>query len=310
MYSASLLRFILGIYNEIDPNFFYIPGLNFVLPTSRDADSGNTDLRQSAIATATLAICGMCLSSKFLPRLFHSTILLATAVMLPLGGGRVSLLILVFTLFVALFLYRKFFLILGLSSILGLGLLFINTNPHSLYELSPGVQRALSSYIFKEGKIKAQEEVKLSDLWHARLFEEGQKYWLKSPQTILIGNGFRPFNEAAFRDKSDGNLLENMVAVAKSSGAFECGLWTVLAMIGLLGGILYINVFIFLLRDAIPKLWKNKIQDYYHAFYFLAVCSIIIWLALCWTSGSFPSIVLMFALFAKTAHDDLDRSKK
>ena len=54
----------------------------------------------------------------------------------------------------------------------------------------------------------------------------------------------------------------------------------------------------------LPILLHEKVRDHRHAFAFMAVFGIVIWLGLGWTNGGFPSTEIMFGFLALLAIED------
>jgi hypothetical protein len=307
MFASYLIRVGLGLWDYFDPGMRYIPGINFVLPaTSAFSDGGGSgDLRNSAPNACLLAICYICLSRGFLRKSFFFCIVVATCGITALGGGRIAILYVMCILLGSALLYRRFIWIILITTLLAAFVLLLNIQKSIIYVFPEPMQRSLSVLVFEKGSVDAHEGTELSDKWHGMLQKAGYERWTESVGSILFGHGLRPFDPGFF-DKNAGGMeyFYFMVKVATQTASFEAGLWTVLAVFGLTGLILYLNVFRFLLADALPNLWRNKICDYNHAFYFLASYHVITWVVFCSKAGTYPSTALMFALFAKTAHDD------
>jgi hypothetical protein len=306
VYLAVLIRVGLGVWDYFEPGMRYIPGINFVLPAaSAMSTGGSEDLRASCGQLCTIAICYLCLSKGFFRKSWFILNVIGSLIGLTLGGGRLSIISTLVIIFLSALLYRKFSLIFAIFVVTLSGVTLLNFNKSLIYDLPLRAQRSLSILIFEKGSVEAHDYTSLSDEWHDQLQKAGKDRWLESLTTILVGHGIRPFNER-FRDESMGGmeLFNYRLKVAIETATFESGLWTVLAVLGAVGLALYMNVFRFLLADSIPNLIRNKICDYNHAFYFLATVNIILWIIFCPASGTYPSSALMFALFAKTAHDD------
>ncbi len=97
---------------------------------------------------------------------------------------------------------------------------------------------------------------------------------------------------------------EDYLESSAKVGAYESGWWTVIAVTGLTGFMLYLAALLYLLRRLLPILLRDRVHDHRHAFAFMAVFGIIIWLVLGWTNGGFPSTEIMFGFLALLAIDD------
>jgi hypothetical protein len=122
--------------------------------------------------------------------------------------------------------------------------------------------------------------------------------------TFLFGNRLLPFDE---QFSADSASVFVKMRIAASMGYYESGLWTILAVLGVAGGVLYILVFVGLLRPIIRPLLQHRICDYTHAFYFLAAAGTAVWLTFSWIAGHFPSQELLMAVIARAAYEDQKR---
>ena len=143
-----------------------------------------------------------------------------------------------------------------------------------------------------------------SDQWHANLRALGYKKWTESWHSFLFGTGIRPYDNAIRETVAGVTTNEDYLESSAKVGAYESGWWTVIAVTGLVGFLLYLVVLIYLLRRLLPVLLKEKVRDHRHAFAFMAVFGIIIWLGLGWTNGGFPSTEIMFGFLALLAIED------
>lgn len=294
-YVFCLLRVALAVIANFNPGLMYIPGINFVLPSSE------TDLRASCPPLFELGICYIYMYRGIWTRFFHSVVCLSCFYFITLGGGRVSIvLILLIVLYVAV-ISRLYLMVLIFSILVGSGMIVLNSHPQVLDHMPYMVQRSLSGLILYDAGIDIQESIGASDDWHHGLQAAGKKRWLHSMPSILIGNGIRPIDPSFLSNRGD---IEDFLAAAAASSHYESSLWTTLATFGLVGLLLYLNIFYFLLRETLPLLWKEKIHNYETSFAFLASSSIFIWITLSYIAGSFPSTEIMMGLFAKTLHDD------
>lgn len=301
MYCAALLRFILGVISYFYPAFTYIPGINYVPPTlvAGGVTAGGGDLRVSCVWLATLSLCYFLIKRGRFLRLFNFLTIIACAIFIVFGGGRLTLLNFAAVFIYLAFIYRNFLFLFLLGLVFSSMLLFLNLNSQVLESLPQNIQRSLSGYILKPNSVSAQEMTEGSTQWHHQLAEAGKKRWLQTPTSIMVGHGMRPFNAELWTGD-----FEDQMKVAEGNGAYESSYWTILTVTGLVGLILYLNVFRFLLWDSLPLLWRHGVHDYQSALVFMTSYNIVWLIAFGWISGGFPSVEIMFGLLAKTLHDD------
>lgn len=296
MYIASIGRIALGLLAYWYPGvMFYIPFINYV--PSGTYTSG-MDLRASALLLAALALCYSSMARSRLNSLLHLAALVPAGYMLLLGGGRVSLALFCGTVFVWALIQRKFLFMGTVALTLALLVGVLNADPSVIRDADPRVQRTLSILILKGDTVDVHKGVEGSDTWHYDLMKRGQQKWLASPMSFLFGNRVHRYDEVFWRPWVSHAMH---VELASQTGYYEAGLWTVLAVTGMVGAMLYVFVFYFMLRDVFPVLLAERISDHANAFSFLAVSSTLMWLLLSWIYGHFPSQELMLAVIAKAA---------
>lgn len=306
MYLAALVRFVLGAYGYLNPGFAYIPGINYVpsmLSMGETQDLVGSDLRASSKILAAFSLCYIFIKRRTFWTGFHSIIIAFCTVGVFYGGGRLYVVSFFMTFAYLCFLYRNI-LLLGIIAVIGIsGIALLNMNTKMIAEFPLPVQRAVASFIPESKSAGLEVQVGGSDEWHEQLAIAGRKRWLSSVGSTLFGNGMRPFN---LDDWKGGDQLK----VAEGNGSYEAAYWTILAVTGLVGLVLYMNVFRYLLADSLPLLWRRGIYDYQTSMAFIASFNIMWLIAFGWISGGFPSTELMFGLFAKTLHDDQKWNEK
>lgn len=312
MYCALLFRVGMGILGYFFPSFLYIPGINYVLPTASgtmgaEDDFGGIDLRSSCPSLAIMSICYLCMKKKFATRLFHFFVIAICTIGVFLGAGRIGALVMMATLLYWSAITRRYVLLLLFGGGLLGGILFLNSDPTVLGKLPGSAQRTLSGFLVDKNKKKADVDTGSSDEWHSMLQKAGYERWTASFTSFLIGNGMRPYIDKA---GGEPKSLEEMTQNAINTSRYESALWTTLCTLGLIGMILYLNVFRFLLADSLPLLWEKGICDYLTSLSFITSFGILIFIALGNFVGSFPSSEIMMGLFAKTLHDDIKREER
>ena len=301
MFVASLLRVIMGLVTYYYPVMLYVPFINLVFAPYY----GAYDLRSSALQLALLSVCFACMQKRFVATIIHCLVFGTCTWLVMLGGGRLSLIMLFAIPVLAALVYRRFLALLVLGG-LAVGIFIgLNHNPQILRGLPEVAQRTLSVLILKSPTQDIHEQVMLSDEWHQRLGELGRQRWLGSWRTFVVGHRIHPFDEAFNELGPDyTSHMELMADIASKMGAYESLLWTVLAVTGVLGAILYIIVFYDLVKPVVRPLLRERIRDPAHAFYFLAVYNVVVKTAFCWIAGGFPSQELLMAAIARVACED------
>jgi hypothetical protein len=313
MYFVYLGRFLLGLYIyltsteagifEAGRTLIYIPFINYV-PSAGHAD----DLRGSTIGLAALSLAYGSMSRNGLLKLFHYTMTAAAVGANLLGGGRAYFAICMLLVSFWALVNRKMLPIVLFGTLISGLLILINLRPEIIETLDLKVQRTLSGFIVTTDTLDIQKATAASDDFHKTLREAGYRRWTENLRSILVGHGVRPFDESGWSDRTRDDVTR-FSEQAMLTGRYEKGLWTVLATFGAVGFVLYLNVMRFLVFDAARLLWKNRIRDTEHAFYFLATFGIVSWIVTLNITGGFPSQELMMGLFAKVAHEDSLRRK-
>ncbi|MFA7346069.1 MAG: hypothetical protein WC003_17360, partial [Terrimicrobiaceae bacterium] len=302
---ATLIRFALGMYTAFFGNedtLLFIPGINFVPAGGIDS----SDLRFSGSMLATVAICYFCIYRSFFARGFLLPVIGAAVWGTFLGGGRITLVLLLGLFGFAFLVYRRYGTLLLWASVMFLAILFLNSVPQILYSFPEQPRRAASAFLLERDLAADAGQTGPSDRWHERLMEAGWKSWTEDGMTILFGRGVKPFEERAWME---GANFEGMVEMATVTSRFEKGLWDVLCTFGIVGFVLYSLLLFKIIKYCTPILFKEKIKTPVHAIMFIAVYQCIAWFILCWISGSFPSTQILFGIVAMVAAHDMKRER-
>ena len=166
------------------------------------------------------------------------------------------------------------------------------------------MQRSASILLLDKAQSSKYGQAGSSDEWHANLRALGFKKWTGSWHNFLFGTGIRPYDNAIRETILGATTNEDYLESSAKVGAYESGWWTVIAVTGLVGMLFYLSVLLYLLRRLLPILLHEKVRDHRHAFAFMAVFGIVIWLGLGWTNGGFPSTEIMFGFLALLAIED------
>ncbi len=301
-YLAAGARLVVGVFTYFTSAFAYIPVLNYVLPGS--THTRGADLRASGLTLATLAACYFLIHKGFLRKSFHLAVYLVSCVALLFGSGRTVLVLVCLIPISAALLYRK--VVPLVMAILGVGTVVfaLNMHPTLLDSMPFPVQRSASILLIEKQQSVKYGLAESSDEWHANLRALGFRKWTESWHNFLFGTGIRPYDNAIRETIAGITTNEDYQESSAKVGAYESGWWTVIAVTGLVGLILYLTVLLYLLRRLLPILLRDKVRDHAHAFAFMAVFGIVIWLILGWTNGGFPSTEIMFGFLALLAIED------
>ncbi len=301
-YLAAGARVVIGLVTYFTNAFVYIPVINYVLPGSTHARGA--DLRASGLALATLAACYFLIHRGFFRKSFHLLIFLGSCVALLFGSGRTVLVLVCLIPICAALLYRKIVPLVFSFLVIGTLLVILNVEPSLLDHVSFPVQRSASILLVDKAQSVKYGLAESSDEWHASLRALGLKKWTSSWHNFLFGTGIRPYDNAIRETILGVTTNEDYLESSAKVGAYESGWWTVIAVTGLVGLLFYLSVLLYLLRRLLPVLLHEKVRDHRHAFAFMAVFGIVIWLGLGWTNGGFPSTEIMFGFLALLAIED------
>jgi hypothetical protein len=246
----------------------------------------------------------------FFRKSFHLFVFLGSCVALLFGSGRTVLVLVCLIPICAALLYRQIVPLILSTFAAGTLLVILNFEPSLLDRVSAPVQRSASILLVDKAQSAKYGLAGSSDEWHANLRALGFKKWTSSWHSFLFGTGIRPYDNAVRETIAGVTTTEDYLESSAKVGAYESGWWTVIAVTGLVGLILYLIVLIYLLRRLLPVLLHEKVRDHHHAFAFMAVFGIIIWLGLGWTNGGFPSTEIMFGFLALLAIEDNERKRQ
>ena len=302
-YLAAFVRVVVGIVFYLSETLPFIPVINYVLPGS--AFTQSDDLRWSGLALATLSICYFLIKKGALQKTFHAIIFFGSCVALLLGSGRtVVVLVALLPLFVSI-LYRKAVVLFVTSAALVALVFVINSSPTVLNPLPDRVQRSLSILLLDKDEANFYGKTGASDEWHEGLRKIAYSKWMQSWATVFFGTGIRPFNITVSDVRAGSRMtMEDMMYSASNTGSYESGWWTVIGVTGFVGLVLYASVLFYLLRKLVPTLLRERVTSHSHAFAFMSVFGIVIWIGLGWTNGSFPSTEILFGFLALAALED------
>lgn len=297
---ATLIRFAIGMYSAFrgySDTILFIPGINF----APAGGFGENDLRTSGSSLVCVAICYFCIYRSFLVRILMVLLTLLAVWGTLLGGGRITILLLLGLFGFAILIYRNYALIFLWLSALSIGIIFLNANPEAIQHLPDQVMRSASAFLFDRNLAADSAETTASDEWHARLMTEGIKSWLADFGTIFVGRGVGKFEESAWNSLDP----DAMLAMAIQTSRFEAFFWNTLATFGLVGFVLYLVLMFKIVSTLVPILYREKISSPVHAIMFIATFRCIFLLLLGWISGGFPSFEILLGIVALVAAHDM-----
>lgn len=300
IYAALAVRVLVGVYSYFFPGLLFVPAFSvfFVL-----SETGSVDLRGPPLQLIILSLGYFSANRRFVPKSLHLLAVVVCAWLLLLGGSRVSVAIMVVVPVLWMIVQRRFFLLGILLTLFFSGMIALNTNPRILDELPLPTQRALSILIIGD-RLDIQAKQQGSNDWHANLFRMGRERWLASPVHFLVGYTVKPFDETFYSARVD---FYHRLEVAADTARYERSLWTVLATLGLVGGLLYVMTFYILLRGPVQDLWRDGIAEFRHVVYFIGFATTTIWFCFSPIHGSFPGQELMWSVLAFAVHYDYRR---
>ena len=303
-YVATWIRIGLGLYSYYTGSDGDIPLLSYNLQSG--------DLRFSGITLAILSVGYFSMMRGFVLKALHLFIYCLSGAAVLAGGSRSCLLLyLTIPLWLAL-IHRRYALLGALAAIFATTVTLINLAPAILDRIDQRVARPLSIVLIDQDLADQYGRTSASDYWHRRLREIGFDRWTDNAGTIAFGTGIRPFASSAISTDESINLLvrmESHMVAASGVGAYESGFWTVLAVTGVVGFILFSMIIWIGFAPCLRALMKHGISSHAHVFAFLGVVMTAVWVVLSWTYGGFPSLEIMYLFLGKIALDDQMRRK-
>jgi len=302
-YLAAFFRVVVGIVFFLSETLPYIPVINYVLPGS--AFTQSDDLRWSGLALATLSACYFLIKKGSLQKIFHAIVFFSSCYALLLGSGRTVVVLVALLPLCVSILYRKAVPLFATSAVLLTFVFIVNSSPTVLNPLPLRVQRSLSILLLDKDEANFYGKTGASDEWHEGLRKIAYSKWTQSWHTILFGTGIRPFDIKVGDVRAGTTMtMADMMYAASNTGSYESGWWTVIGVTGLVGLVLYASILFYLLRKLVPVLLRERVRSHSHAFAFMSVFGIVIWIGLGWTNGSFPSTEILFGFLALAALED------
>lgn len=297
IYGATGIRMIFGLVNYYAGQTYSIPIINYSIDPQ--------DLRSSGLILFSMTVLFVLLSRSAFGKLANLAVAGVAAWAVLLGGSRGGIAALLFIPAFLLFTLKRTVL-LGVFAIVALcGILFINASPHFLDVMPYRVARAFSILLVNENKVDVQTDVQDSNLWHKEILPgEARRRWSETPRSMAVGTGIKKFNPMVKDWRGGLDALYYNGKVSADMGSYESGFWTVLAVTGLIGLILYVAFLIQLFVRLFPRIWRSGITDITTAVGFWACLMVASWLVFCVPQGTYPSFEIFVAILALAAYAD------
>ncbi|HEY8672009.1 MAG TPA: hypothetical protein VIL63_14290, partial [Terriglobales bacterium] len=206
----------------------------------------------------------------------------------------------------------KRWLLLTLFAVTSLsGILLVNSQPHLLDAMPYRIARAFSILLVNENRVDIQIDVRDSNLWHKVILpQEAYRRWSDNARSIAVGTGIKKF-QPLVKDWAFGtDAAYYNGQVSADMGAYESGFWTVLAVTGAIGFVLYLVLLAQLFFRLYPRVYRSGIHDLPTGVGFWACLSIASWIAFCVPQGSYPSVEIFLSLLALAAYADAQEPKR
>jgi len=280
-----------------------IPGINYVLSASGSSGESSLGLFEYRWAAVNLLVLSLCLLTirGFFVRITGLAATTISIFLLISGGGRAAAAVggLYICLWLAAMRYRM--LLIGGLITFTLFVLTINTAPNLLSHFPYQIERALSAFVLDKGH---NEELfgggAGSDDWHAYLREIGFERWTTNGFTLVFGYGTRPTELlptlGAFSRPQD--VWYSIAESAANTGSYEKTFWTVLAVTGLVGLVLYSWLFCYYLRALWPYVKERQPKTLKDFTVWWGFAGIVITIVSSPIAGGFPGFSLMMATLA------------
>ena len=303
--AALCFRLLCLVLTYYFPAQLVVPGIGLVIPSA--AGMLPEDVRNAsvplALIVATFAFSTRSASILFISGVVYFLVLYATL----LSGGRVATMQLCLIILAWLILKRKYFVLLLSVATVPLFIAAINIAPNAVEKLDPGVQRALSSFVFSYGAVSAHERTVDSNTYHEELRTIALEKWLESPLSFLVGNPIQQFDETYYSFILGNISIQQTIELSVEAGMYETAFHMILGVQGGVGFVLYLGLLIAL---VIPP-WRYMRGGYHDVtaagLCFAAVTSILLWLMFGWLSGGYPTWEIVFGLIANSGIREVSR---
>lgn len=299
LYLALLIRMGFGLFNYFMDETYIVPGINYTIDPQ--------DLRSSGFMLILLAFLMLITTDGILAKIWHSLMLPIAIYAWLLGGSRAQVAGLIVLAFVMMIVFRKWVPLTVLGGLVAIMLAVLNVAPTVIEGLPYRIQRALSALIVGGTvELEVQQDVKGSDQFRTVISDEGYRRWTSSTESLVVGVGIRPFDEGAtlMAARFEVDAFTLLIQSSADVGAYETAIWTVLAVTGGLGFLLFSGLLIVLSRDAVRAVQAGHLRGGELAVCAWAAAAMIGWFPTCFLYGGFPSFELFLGFIAKAVVED------
>jgi hypothetical protein len=279
----------------------YIPGINYYLSFS-EADSF-TPMRFVAYNLLFLALIFFHAFRSWFAKFSMLPVIGFASCLIVMGASRfMTLMYLVLP--ICFFAWTRRWWLCVVAVLFGSGIIAaVNVDPHLLDSMPENVARSFSGFILKPDVTPVQEGTEGSNEWHSSLRQEGYERWTETPLTFLFGYGIRPSPDYnATREFSLDS--KTVVGMAANLGAYECGLWTVLGVLGSIGFVLYALLFIQFWKRLWPYLRRRPRSTVWEGLFFWGLYSSFLWYATNYFQGGYPAFEIFLIVVACALVED------
>jgi hypothetical protein len=304
MYVALLVRLSFGLTNYFLDDTLTIPLINYTID--------GQDLRTSGSMLMILAGFFVFTVRSPVLKILHTIVFLVSCYSFMLGGSRGLLIGTVFFVLFLCLVLRRWLTLAALSAAFAVLFAVFNFWPGILDQMPYRVERGLSILVFRaDAQRDIHEDVRGSDIYHENLRKEGWRRFTARPANVIYGTGMKPFDVGAvlnvgYFEIDPSSILVQMVA---DNGAYESALWTVLAVTGALGFLLYAGLLVPWLWQLVRALREQRWRGEQFIVVAWACGSIAAWFAMMNYYGTFPSFEIFFAILAMALVVDRRNSK-
>ncbi|MBS0659702.1 MAG: hypothetical protein JSR82_15790 [Verrucomicrobia bacterium] len=299
LYLALVIRLTFGLVNYYFDDVFIIPGLNYTIDPQ--------DLRNSGFMLVFLIPLQLITSRSPLVKAWHALTLPIAMYAWLLGGSRGQIAVAMILVFIGLLVCRRWVPLTAGTALSIIFVITINAAPSTLEGLPYRLQRAFSILIVGPTvELEVQQDVKGSDQFRSVISDEGYRRWSGSLQSFAVGVGVRPYDEAAtlMAQRFEVDAFTLLIQSSADVGAYETGLWTVLAVTGVVGMALFAWLLISFSKDVVGALHAGHLFGSELAICIWAAMAMIGWFFTCPFYGGFPSFELFLGFIAKAVVED------
>ncbi len=303
LYLALLIRMGFGLLNFYLDDVIVLPVVNYSIDPQ--------DLRTSGYMLLTLSALMLVAGRNPIAKVGHALVFLVSVYAWLLGGSRAQVAGVIVLCFVFFLILRQYVAISIFGALTAILVVALNVAPTLVEPFPYRIQRAMAGMIFTaEAETDIQQDVKGSDQFRSVISAEGQARWTASPRSIAFGTGIRPFDEnfffAASRFEVDAFTL--LIQSAADVGAYETGLWTVLAVTGLTGALLYAWLMLQLILRLLPPIRAGITEGAGYVITVWAAGALISWFPTCFLFGAYPSFEIFLGIVALGYVEDRRRA--